>query len=238
MRTSSLPKKSSNTLRATWVETTRSAVEWNVPTFSDRECRRATEETPGPKGSCTWTKSNPPCSSSCSTVREALAVTERLPLRLPLPTGTACPGAMTGGAPADTRRSGSRSSAATAARDSRISARDSDGATTTTSWPRPRISVASRSTYRFTSPCCSQAYGETWAMRKRSAVTARGYGTQRGRPEAAPRTSSRPSVQAFSVTVTFALPGSFGAPAYWSMKAWVLSRATESLTWTGGDFIR
>jgi hypothetical protein len=53
VRASSRPKKSSKTLRATCVDTTRSAVEWKLPTLSAREWRKATEDTPGPNGS--WT---------------------------------------------------------------------------------------------------------------------------------------------------------------------------------------
>jgi hypothetical protein len=33
-------------------------------------------------------------------------------------------------------------------------------------------------------------------------------------------------------------PGSFGGPPYFLMNASVLSRASESRTWTGGDFMR
>ena len=49
--------------------------------------------------------------------------------------------------------------AATFARPSRTSSRESEGATTTTRWPRAQSSSESRSTKRLTSWCCSQGHG-------------------------------------------------------------------------------
>ena len=58
VRASSRPKKRSTNLRATWVEMTRSAGAWNVPTLSAREWRSATDDVLGANGSWTWTKSS------------------------------------------------------------------------------------------------------------------------------------------------------------------------------------
>ena len=60
--------------------------------------------------------------------------------------------------------SGSRCCASTRARPSRTSSRESDGATTTTLWPRAHSSSDSRSTKWLTSWCCSHGYGVTCAI--------------------------------------------------------------------------
>ena len=62
--------------------------------------------------------------------------------------------------------SGSERSALTFARPSRTSSRESDGAITTTRWPREHSSSERRSTKRLTSWCCSQGQGVTWAIAK------------------------------------------------------------------------
>ena len=64
------------------------------------------------------------------------------------------------------RASGSERSALTFARPSRTSSRESEGAITTTRWPREHSSSERRSTKRLTSWCCSQGQGVTWAMAK------------------------------------------------------------------------
>ena len=58
-------------------------------------------------------------------------------------------------------RRGPSCRALTFPRPSRTSSRESDGATTTTRWPRVHSSSESRSTKRFTSWCCSQGQGVT-----------------------------------------------------------------------------
>ena len=58
VRASSRPKKISTSGRATCVERTRSVGSWKVPTFSERECRRASDDALGAKGSWTWTMSS------------------------------------------------------------------------------------------------------------------------------------------------------------------------------------
>ncbi len=51
VRASSLPKKTSTSGRATWVESTRSEGSWKLPTLSEREWRSATELALGANGS-------------------------------------------------------------------------------------------------------------------------------------------------------------------------------------------
>ena len=68
-RASSRPKTSWTTLRATWVETTRSVGAWKPPTFSAREWRSATLATLGANGSWTWHRSSAACSKSPAIVR-------------------------------------------------------------------------------------------------------------------------------------------------------------------------
>ena len=70
LRASSRPKNSSTKRRATWVESTRSAGAWNVPTLSEREWRSATDDALGANGSCTCTKSGGAPESASSIVRE------------------------------------------------------------------------------------------------------------------------------------------------------------------------
>ena len=69
MRASRRPKKLSTKRRASSVESSRSAEEWNEPTFSAREWRSAAFDVLGANGSCTWTKSSSTVPSSSSTVR-------------------------------------------------------------------------------------------------------------------------------------------------------------------------
>src|SRR5918999_1761409 len=81
VRPSRRPNIRSTTRRPTWVETKRSVVERNVPTFSARECRSAAEEALGAKGSCTCTKSSSVRSSSSSSVRDTSSGSETEPPR-------------------------------------------------------------------------------------------------------------------------------------------------------------
>ena len=58
------------------------------------------------------------------------------------------------------------------ARLSRISSRDSEGATTTTRWPRRTARPRAVPRSRLTSWCCSHGNGVTWAIAKRSSAQA------------------------------------------------------------------
>ena len=159
VRPSRRPKSSSTTLRAICVDTKRSVVEWNVPTFSARECRRAADDALGAKGSCTCTKSSSARSSRSSSVRDTSSGIETEPARR---NGSDWPTATMETQPGSAQRaSGSERSALTFARPSRTSSRESEGATTTTRCPRVHSSSESRSTKRFTSWCCSQGQGVT-----------------------------------------------------------------------------
>ena len=52
-RSSIRPKKTSTSIRATWVESTRSTGSWKVATLRDCECRSAADPVLGANGS--WT---------------------------------------------------------------------------------------------------------------------------------------------------------------------------------------
>ena len=135
----------------------------SVPMFSAREWRSAADAALGANGSCTWRKSSSACSSSVlerarhvERQRHRAAAPERQPL--------AHRHAPTRSPRSAKSASGSSWSASTFARPSRTSSRESDGATTTTRWPRAHSSSESRSTKRLTSWCCSQGQGVTWAI--------------------------------------------------------------------------
>ena len=132
VRPSRRPKNSSTTRRTTWVESTRSVAAWNVPTFSARECRRAAAAALGANGSCTCTKSNGTLSSTCSIVRETSTGTETEPLRRAGGNGMLWPTPSTRQPGSSNSTSGSLPSRLAIARDSRISGRESDGASTAT----------------------------------------------------------------------------------------------------------
>src|SRR5919106_2072094 len=164
VRPSSRPKTSSTILRATWVETKRSVVEWNVPTFSAREWRSAADEADGANGSCTWTKSSSVRPSRSSRVRDTSSGSETEP---PRRNGRLCPTAISETQPGSANMaSGSERSALILARPSRTSSRDPDGVTTRTLCPRRHSSSERRSTKRLTSWCCSQGQGVTCAIEK------------------------------------------------------------------------
>ena len=178
VRPSSRPNSSSTTLRATCVETKRSVVEWNVPTLSAREWRSAAEDALGANGSCTCTKSSSARSSRSSSVRDTSSGRDTEP---PRRNGSDCPTASTEALPGSANSaSGFERSAWTVARPSRTSSRESDGATTTTRWPRAQSSSESRSTKRLTSWCCSQGHGVTCAMEKLSRGTRRSIRARAG----------------------------------------------------------
>ncbi len=136
-------------MRATWVETKRSVVEWKVPTLSAREWRRAADDALGANGSCTWTKSNSALSSRSSSVRETSSGSDTEP---PRRNGSDWPTATTEVQPGSSNTaSGSVRTLCTFARPSRTSSRESEGATTTTRCPRLHSSSESLSTKRLTS---------------------------------------------------------------------------------------
>ena len=143
------PNSSSTTLRATWVETNRSVVEWKVPTLSAREWRRAADDALGANGSCTCTKSSSAWSSRSSSVRDTSSGSDTEP---PRRNGSDWPTASTEAQPGSSKMaSGSVRAFCTLARPSRTSSRESEGATTTTRCPRLQSSSESRSTKRLTS---------------------------------------------------------------------------------------
>ena len=140
-----------------------------MPTFSACEWRSAAEDALGANGSWTWTKSSSARSSSSSSVRETSSGSETEP---PRRNGSDCPTASTEALPGSAKSaSGFDASAWTFARPSRTSSRESDGATTTTRWPRAQSSSESRSTKRLTSWCCSHGHGVTCAIENGSRGT-------------------------------------------------------------------
>ena len=183
MRASSRPKNSSTNLRATCVESTRSAGAWKEPTFSAREWRSATEPALGAHGSCTWTKSSGAIVSTSSIVRAMSTggagliaargcrrtAARRRRARARRRRGRTAP-------PAAPARPGS------ACRDSRTSSGERDGASNSTRCPRSASSRETSAANVPTSFASSNGCGATWAMAKRS-------GTSRSITEAALRPS-------------------------------------------------
>jgi hypothetical protein len=169
-RASRRPKTSVTSLRATWVATSRSAGAWNVPTFSVRDWRRATEETDGANGSWTWQTSSAVESSSSSTVRATSIGTAGRPRPEPDPVGpsSASPTARTRTSPG----APSTSPARIALRAARTAASSREGATITTRWPRCASSSLSLPTYVLTSCRSSHGYGVTWAIARGSTAPA------------------------------------------------------------------
>ena len=175
-------------MRAIWVDTNRSVVEWNVPMLRARECRSAADAALGANGSCTWTKSKRARSSRLSIVRDTSTGSDIEPPRRP---GRLCPTASTDAHPLPSNTaSGSSATRLIRSRDSLISSRESDGPITTTRCPRPHSSSERRSTNRLTSWCCSQGYGVTWAIENRSGGTPGAYAG----PDAADRSPSTGSI--------------------------------------------
>ena len=144
VRPSSRPNSRSTSGRATWVDTNRSVGEWNVPTFSAREWRSAALDALGANGSCTWTKSSSALSRNSSIERDTSSGSDTEP---PRRNGRLCPTPSTVAQPSSANAAfGSELSLRIRARPSLISVRDSEGATTTTRWPRVQSSSDSRST--------------------------------------------------------------------------------------------
>ena len=96
VRPSSRPNSSATTRRATCVDTKRSVVAWNVPTFSACEWRSAAEDALGANGSWTCTKSSSARSSSSSSVRDTSSGSDTDP---PRRNGSDCPTASTDAQP-------------------------------------------------------------------------------------------------------------------------------------------
>ncbi len=170
-RASNRPKKISTRGRATCVERVRSLGSWKVPTFSEREWRRAVDAAEGMNGSCTCTMSRGTDASRVSTVR--LTSRGTVAARGPSGTGSAEPIASTGG-PSPPRRvarqvdpnaeAGRSRASRISLRDSRTAARESDGAAISTWWPRSESSAATLPANSLTSLRASHGWGENWAI--------------------------------------------------------------------------
>ena len=171
MRASRRPKNSSTKRRTTWVESTRSAGAWKLPTLSAREWRSATDEALGANGSWTWTKSSGAAVSASSIVRAMSSGGDGIAPRRPWAIGSSSPTPSTRTPPAGSNSSAGASRAARISRrDSRTSSGERDGASTSTRCPARACSCASPATNALTSCSSSQGYGDTWAIAKRSAT--------------------------------------------------------------------
>ena len=169
LRASRRPKNSSTKRRATWVESTRSAGAWNVPTLSEREWRSATDDALGANGSWTWTNSIGAAVSASSIVREMSSGGAGIAPRRAPASGSSSPTPSTRTPP-----SGSNSSPLRMRRrDSRTSAGSCEGASTTTRCPEAACSAARARTKALTSCSSSQGYGVTWAMVRGSGKAAK-----------------------------------------------------------------
>ena len=170
MRASIRPKNSSTNLRATCVDSVRSAGAWNEPTFSERECRSATLPADGAHGSCTWTKSSGVCSSTSSIVRAmSTGGAGLIPLRDALNSNSPTPRTRT--PPSGSNRSSGCSRAARISRrDFCTSSGDRLGASSSTLCPRAASSRETSEANVPTSFASSSGCGATWAMAKRSAT--------------------------------------------------------------------
>ena len=164
VRASIRPKNISTSMRATWVESTRSAGSWKVATFSESEWRSAADPALGANGSCTWTRSNGTASNSCSRPRLTSTGIGAGRRRGPLGSGMRWPIASTRGFSAVNSDAGSSSAARIALRESRIAVRESDGAATTTRCPRSASSPEVRATNSSISCRDPQGRGLTWAI--------------------------------------------------------------------------
>ena len=148
VRASSRPSTSETTLRATWVDSSRSVGAWNVPTLSAREWRSAALDVDGAKGSWTWQTSSGRIVSRFSIVRETSTGSAGARRALPGRSGSASPTASTrGGAPGSgSSDAGSSRAALSALRVSRTASLERDGATMRTRCPRAASSAVVRST--------------------------------------------------------------------------------------------
>ena len=174
------PKKTSTSIRATWVERTRSTGSWKVATLSDCEWRSAAEPVLGANGSCTWTRSSgtaPSSRSSAPLTSSGIGAGRR---RGPLGSGMLWPIASTRGFSPLSSASGSSAASRISRRLSRIAVRDSDGATIRTRWPRCASSSEVRATNSLISCREPQGCGLTCAIERDSAATAAAYGRETG----------------------------------------------------------
>ncbi len=153
VRASRRPKNSSTKRRATCVESTRSAGAWKEPTLSEREWRSATDAALGANGSCTCTKSGGAVESASSIVREMSTGGAGIAPRRAPDSGSSSPTPSTRTSPSGPNSSPERISR----RESRTSAVECVGASTTTRWPRPASSPERASTKALTS--CSSSQG-------------------------------------------------------------------------------
>ncbi len=121
-------------MRATCVDSRRSVGEWNVPTFSAREWRRAALDVDGANGSCTWQTSSARIVRRFSIVRETSTGSAGARRALPGRSGSASPTARTrGGAPGSgSSAAGSSRAALSAWRVSRTASLEREGATIST----------------------------------------------------------------------------------------------------------
>ena len=168
VRASRRPKNSSTKRRATCVESTRSAGAWKEPTLSEREWRSATDAALGANGSWTCTKSGGAVDSASSIVREMSSGGAGIAPRRAPASGSSSPTPSTRTSPSGPNSSPER----IRRRESRTSAVECVGASTTTRWPSAASSPDNASTNALTSCSSSQGYGETCAMEKRSGTAA------------------------------------------------------------------
>ena len=97
VRASIRPKKTSTSIRATWVDSTRSTGSWKVATLSDIEWRRAAEPVLGANGSWTCTMSSGTAPSRRSSAPLTSTGSGAGLRRGPLGKGMLCPIAITRG---------------------------------------------------------------------------------------------------------------------------------------------
>ena len=153
--------------------------------------------------------------------------------------GMPLPSASTGGPPSPPARSrvqlpsksaaGRSPAAAIARRDSRSARRESDGAATTTRWPRSASSAETRATNSLISWRAPQGCGVTWAIERRSPSHAPQHRRRAGRAARLGLSLSSPRLGALAA---------LGVRACSAMNSSVSSRASSSGRWVCGDFIR
>ena len=120
LRASRRPKNSSTKRRATWVESTRSAGAWKLPTLRDREWRSATDEALGANGSCTWTNSGGATVSASSIVREMSSGGAGIAPRRATASGSSSPTPSTRTPPSGSNSSPAADAAARLAHEARV----------------------------------------------------------------------------------------------------------------------
>ncbi len=179
VRSSIRPKKTSTSIRATCVERTRSTGSWKVATLSDWEWRRAPEPVLGANGSWTCRRSSgsaPSRRSRAPLMSSGMGAGRR---RGPLGSGMLWPMASTRGFSPRSSAPGLLAASRISRRLSRIAARESEGATIRTRWPRSASSSEVRLTNSLISCREPHGWGLTCAMERDSAPTAAAYGRSR-----------------------------------------------------------